>query len=211
MDISSTGLTKDVSEPLAKALGRDIKIRSKKTVDGMVELFPTLGVPCRFSEATALVSEQRRLASHSVRAKAEHFPAFSTFTKDLRLCLEAAKEVLAVIEKEFGINGEEARRRREARKWLPVIARAPSPHFSIVQARRMTGKTIEKVEVGFRENIENLHGSEAMIIYFTDGSIMGLDTGSNVRNITGRENHLRPEDFHVDFNVSWVPERLHKS
>ncbi len=33
----------------------------------------------------------------------------------------------------------------------------------------MEGKTIEKVEFGFRKDIKNVHGSEALVIYFTDG------------------------------------------
>jgi len=204
------GINKACIEALAKKLGRSIKIRSKKTVEGLEDLFPTLSTPGKFSEAAATVSQQRRLASHSVRPKAENFPAFSTFTKDLRLCVEAVKEVLSVIEKEFGIDGKEARKRHEAREWLPIITSPPKANFSIVQARRMTGKTVERIEIGFREDIKNLHGSEAMIIYFTDGSIMGLDTDSNVGNISNDENGLRPEEFHVDFNVSWVPERPQK-
>ena len=51
-----------------------------------------------------------------------------------------------------------------------------------------------------------VHGSEALIIYFTDGSIMGLATGSNPANLTNDENGPRPEDFHVSFRVNWVPE-----
>jgi len=71
----------------------------------------------------------------------------------------------------------------------------------------MVGKTIERVEVGSREPIEHAHGSEAIIIYFTDGSIVGLSTGSNIGNLTNDENGLRPEDFSIDFHVDWVPER----
>src|SRR5713226_2704143 len=101
--------------------------------------------------ATNLVSEQRRLASHGVRAKAVQFSAFSKFTEDLSLCLKAVEELLAMIEKEFGVNGEEACKRHEARKWLPHITRPPKANYSILQALRMKGKTVEKVEVGFRE------------------------------------------------------------
>jgi len=70
----------------------------------------------------------------------------------------------------------------------------------------MKGKTIEKVELGFREDIKGVHESEALIIHFTDGSIMSLVAGSNVGNLVSDANSLRPEDFHVDFIVHWVPE-----
>jgi hypothetical protein len=111
-----------------------------------------------------------------------------------------------MLERDCGVNGEEAHKRHEAKKWLPHINRPPEAHFSIIQASRMKGKTIEKVEFGFRREIEGAHESEALIIYFTDGSIMSLEAGSNVGNLVSDENDLRPEDFHVDFIVHWVPE-----
>jgi hypothetical protein len=111
-----------------------------------------------------------------------------------------------MLEREFGVNGEEANRRHEARKWLPRIIRPPKANYSIVQALRMKGKTIEKVETGSREEIKGVHASEAIIIYFTDGSIMGLQTGSNVGNLGTNENRLHPEDFNVDLAVNWVPD-----
>lgn len=121
--------------------------------------------------AVKLVSEQRRLASHGVRRPAKNIPAFSQFTKDLYLCLEAVKELLAMLERDLGVNGKAAYERHEAKKWLPHINRPPEAHYSIVQASRMKGKTVEKVEFGFREEIEGVHESEALIIYFTDGSV----------------------------------------
>ena len=111
-----------------------------------------------------------------------------------------------MLENEFHVNGEEMRKRNGAKRWLPVIVRPPSANFSIVGAKQMVGKTVEKVEIGFREDIEGVHGSEAIIVYFTDGSIMGLDTGSDAANVAGQHEGLRAEEFHVDFMVQWVPE-----
>ena len=70
----------------------------------------------------------------------------------------------------------------------------------------MKGKTIEKVESGFRKKIEGVHESEALMIYFTDGSIMSIEAGSNVGNLVSGEDGLRPEDLNVRFIVHWVPE-----
>ncbi len=199
-------LDKNCILALGSKLGRTVHASSKKTVEALAELFPGLRTSSSFMVATELVSEQRRLATHGVRPKAKTFSAFSKFTEDLTLCWKAVKELLAMIENDFGVNGEEAQKRHEAKKWLPIITRPPEPNFSIVEARRMKGKTIESVEVGFREDIEGVHGSEAIIIHFTDGSIMGLATGSNAENVASDENRMRPEDFHVDFAVQWVPE-----
>jgi hypothetical protein len=70
----------------------------------------------------------------------------------------------------------------------------------------MVGKTVAKVEFGFREHIDDVHQSEVLIIRFADGSIMSIDTGSNAWNLSDDEKGLRPDDFHVDFVIHWVPE-----
>jgi hypothetical protein len=75
-----------------------------------------------------------------------------------------------------------------------------------MKALQMKGKTIQKVEAGFRTEHENLPKSEALVIYFTDGSIMSLDTGSNVSALVSDENGLQPQDLHIDFCINWVPE-----
>jgi len=201
------GLDKDCISRLASSLGMSIKVGDKNTIQAITKLFPDLETsPRNFMPPVNLVSEQRRLASHGVRAPAENFPAFSQFTKDLSLCLGAVKELLAMLERDFGVNGEAAHERHEAKKWLPQINRSPESHYSIVQASCMEGKTVEKVEFGFRKEIKGVHESEALIIYFTDGSIMSLVAGSNVANLVSDKNGLHPEDFHVDFIVNWVPE-----
>ncbi|HEY2496927.1 MAG TPA: hypothetical protein VGK24_07650 [Candidatus Angelobacter sp.] len=200
------GLNKECISRLASALGRTIKTGDKTTIKALTSLFPYLETAPHFLLAMNLVSEQRRLSSHGVRPAAKKFPAFSQFTADIRMCLDAIKEVLNVLEREFGVNGAEAHDRHETKKWLPEIDRPPQSHYSIVEASRMKGKTIERVEFGFRKEVPGVHGSEALIIYFTDGSIMGIATGSNAGNLSSDENGLRPEDFHVDFRVNWVPE-----
>jgi hypothetical protein len=41
---------------------------------------------------------------------------------------------------------------------------------------------MERVSYGSRQLIDGVHQSEAIIIYFTDGSILGIGTGPNVGN-----------------------------
>ena len=97
--------------------------------------------------------------------------------------------------------------RHEAKKYLPVIAAPAEPNFSVCQAERMKGKTIERVEYGFRKPHPALHQSEVLIIHFTDGSILGIDTGSNIGNLCSEKPGLQPNEFHVDLNLQWVPEK----
>ncbi len=200
------GLDKKCIVTLGSKLGRTLHVSSRKTAEAITELFPGLGTSPSFLAAVNLVSEQRRLASHGVRPKPKSFSAFSKFTEDLSLCLKAVKELLAMIENEFGVDGEAARKRHEARERLPKINHGRSPHSSLVEAGRMEGKTVGKVEVGYREDREGVHGSEVIIIHFRDGSILGLETGSNAGNFVRADNGLRPENFHVNFRPHWVPE-----
>lgn len=200
------GIDKECISRLASSLGESIKVGDKNTIQAVMKLLPGLETSPNFALAANLVSEQRRLASHGVRPPAEKFPAFSQFTKDLALCLEATNELLGMLERRFGVDGEELHKRNEAKKWLPRIDRPPQAHYSIVQATQMKGKTVEHVEFGFRKDIGGVHQSEAIIIYFTDGSMVSLEAGSNVGNLVSDDNGLRPEDFHVDFILHWVPE-----
>jgi hypothetical protein len=200
------GLDKQCILSLASRLQKELKVGDKKTVEAITALFPSLKTSQHFMPAISCVSKQRRLASHGARLPAKHFTAFSQFTKDLFLCLEATKELLAILESEFGVNGEEMHDHHSAKNLLPEIDAPADPHYSIAQASRMVDKTIEKVEVGSRKKIKGVHESEALIIHFTDGSIMGLDTGSNAGNLATDANNLSPDDFRVDFVVRWVPE-----
>ena len=44
------------------------------------------------------------------------------------------------------------------------------PQYSIHQIRKIVGKTIDWVEYGARESHRDVHQSEPIILYFTDGS-----------------------------------------
>jgi len=64
---------------------------------------------------------------------------------------------------------------------------------------------VERVESGFCKRIEGTHQSEGMILHFTDGSILGIDTGSNACNVADEHEGLQPDEFHADFMLMWVP------
>jgi hypothetical protein len=199
------GIDKECIARLATHSRRSIKIGSDQTIAAVTRLLPELDASSKFAQAASLISAQRRLATHAVRAKAERFPAFSTFTNDLALCLEALKELLKAMESLLGVTGVLAECRNDAKARLPRLDEQVHTFASILQASQMEGKTVQKVEYGIREGIEGLHGSEGLIIHFTDGTIVGMETGSNVRNITSNRDDLRPEEFQTDFILTWVP------
>ena len=204
------GLNKGCIEALANSEGTPINIASDKTLKALERVLPELGASSDFQIAMCLVSEQRRLANHGVRAPATSKAAFGAFTQDLELCLRGLHELFACLEKHLGVDGQSASNRSEARKRLPRMHDTRHRFASIHEAAKMTGKTIERAEYGDRETINGVHESEVLILHFTDGSIMALDTGSNAYNITCDQVGLVPEDFHVSFHLTWVPPILPK-
>lgn len=192
-------LSKACLTVLAQRLGRTVNADSKYTLRTLAALLPSLQDSV-FTHAMAVVSEQRRRASHKVRPPAKPFKAYQVFSKDLDDCLTALRLVKAALELELSMDAEKSKDRHESRKWLPTIDRPPEPNYSIVRAVAMKDKTVAHVEVGFRQKIAGVHESEAIIIHFTDGSIMSIDTGCSATNID-----FDPDELHVDFMVHWVP------
>ena len=79
------------------------------------------------------------------------------------------------------------------------------------QYEKMEGKTVKKVSCGMREHDSALHESMVLRIEFTDGSILHIQTASNVQNImdvvnSGKGASLEASDFHADLFPSWDPE-----
>lgn len=199
------GLDKHSIEAIATKLSRNVNVRSGRSVAALKQLLPSLDESSVWAAAIELVSEQRRCAAHGVREPAVRFPAFWQFTSDLELCVAGMKELLSILENEFGVSGERANERYRARRYLPKIDRPSQSNFSICQAVELAGKTVTRVEFGFRKDVEGLHESEVLILHFTDGSILGIDTGSNAVNVAMEHKGVRPEDFHANFHLQWVP------
>ena len=129
----------------------------------------------------------------------------SQFSQDLERWVAGLRELLSSLEKVLGMTGNLAEKRQSAKRGLPEIAAPPAPNYSICQLSRIVGKTVARVEFGFRKAHSCLHQSEAMILHFTDGSSLGVYTGSNVGNLTHDHEGFEPGDFHVDFILQWVP------
>jgi len=196
------GLDKGTIEGLGKRLGRPVNAQNSRTRDALAKIVPASSDPA-FSAPLDNVSAQRRLASHNVRPAARSMPAFEQFTADLESCHCALRLLRTSLESELKMDAVKAMNRQEALAHLPRIVRPPEPNYSINEAARMEGRTISKVEFGFRHDIEGVHQSELLLIHFSDGSIMGIDTGSNAGNL--RDKPSQPDEFHVDFRMHWVP------
>ena len=85
--------------------------------------------------------------------------AFATLSSDVADCVVSLRQLRRTLESELGMSAEKCRRRQDAMKLLPRIVRPPEPHFAINNARLIAGRTVERVEVGFRKEIEGVHQS----------------------------------------------------
>ena len=200
------GLDGDCIRLLVARLGKNVNV-SGKTVEAMKKIFTNLDSPSNFCAAYALVSNHRGPAAHKPRQPAVAMSASGQFSKDLELCEAGLKELLTTLEKELAMNGAKAVARHEAKQWLPKIVRPASPHYSICQAGQMKGKAVERVEYGHREEYDEGHQSEVLRIHFTDGSILSIDTHSNVGNLADDIPDLNCDAFDVSFSLHWVPEK----
>lgn len=80
--------------------------------------------------------------------------------------------------------------------------------ISSKHAEKMKGKTVRKVTVGFRELDNDIHESDVLKIEFEDGSILHIQTASNVRNLIQdfekkNKGDFKPSDFHADLIFTW--------
>jgi hypothetical protein len=198
------GLVIDCIRRIANYMGNPLDPREDKTKKALRDTV-TLPEQSLLWNALERVSDQRRRSAHGTRDVAQPFRAFEEFTADLEHLVSGLGDLQRSLENAFGVSAERARKRAEAKKWLPVITRSPDPLYAICRIEEMKGRIVERVEYGFRQDVENVHGSEAIILHFTDGSVLGIHTGSNAGNLSSVHPELRPEDFEVDFDVQWVP------
>ena len=169
-------------------------------------VFNELGKNSKLHTLLSTVSEQRRKASHGDRPTARESDAFGDFYRDLEDATEAYEELLGLIESEFSVSAIQELERHEIMNHLPKIDKNKTieSNYSICEATRIEGKTIEKVWFGMREDMEGVHQSEVLYLRFTDGEVLAMETGSNALDLE-RNPAMKPDDIAVDFLLTWVP------
>ena len=178
-------------------------------------VFDEFGKQSKLHTLLSKISEQRGKSGHGVRPPAIKLDAFGDFYCDLETTTKVYEELLGLIESEFSVSSDHELKRHEAMNYLPRIVGGVEPHYSICEATRMAGKTVENVEFGMREDredIEGVHQSEVLRVKFTDGEILAMDTKSNASGLE-RNAAMKPNEFHVNFMLKWVSaysERKHE-
>lgn len=198
------GLSMPCIRALASALNRKIDPGATRALNAVQKtLLPSLGTDPAFADPMKNVSDQRGLSSHRVRPEAKAMKAFDQFSRDLESCVAAFQLLKITLSKELGIDAERSRERQEALERLSKIGKPVGSGYSITGALAMQGKTVVRVEVGERHQIDGVDQSEVIILHFNDGSIASIDTLSNAKNLRCERHH--PNEFRVDFRVQWVP------
>ena len=200
------GLNKDCIKALADLLGRQIKIDNDNTRKALGKLFPSLEVGNKavFDNAMEKISSNRRPSTHQARDKAVHFNAHDAFAVDLQECKAALEMLQGILQTETGFNPEKTLSYVRRRVFFPKLGEKSDPTYLINELRKMKGKTIDKVEYGYEDKGGEGHLTEMMVLYFTDGTSVGITTGSNSETLCTEENELQPSDFHVDLDVQWL-------
>jgi hypothetical protein len=199
------GLRKDCNAKIGAYAGVVLKRDSDKTVSALKKLPSGPGPTSPLWNAFDTTSRERWLAGHKVRPPAARFGAFERFNEDLERWVSGLRDLLTSLEKLLDMTGETAEARQTAKVGLPRLGGPPPPNYSINEIRQIVGKTVTKVEFGHGEPRVGIHRTEAMVLHFSDGTCLGIRTGSNVGNFASEYEGLAPDDFHVDFILQWVP------
>lgn len=176
-----------------------------KTLNSLKELLPAPLVakihgPLKHCSTT-------RQGVHGVSStSAAPFAAFDSFHADL-VGVDAALEALQRwLEGVLQVSADACLQREDAMRILfPEIVGPPLPEDKVAQLERSVGKTVSSVRIGAVKPHDDLHASEALEIYFTDGTALSISIGSNAQNVTDGLEGLRPHDFHTSIFVFWAP------
>jgi hypothetical protein len=202
-------LNKEAIKMLGEKLGILVKTDNENTLKALKLLFPDASVWQTVRGPFDRVANQRRLASHKERPQAEAFAAFEEFGKDIRdliLGMEAIRDDLA---KRLNVNVARCEERASAMRSLPTfdMKRPTQSSYSIFKALQMEGKTVQRVRTGEVISEPGCPETEALVIEFSDGSLMSIDAACNLSQIIHRDK-IEPEDLHITLWVTYVPPML---
>jgi hypothetical protein len=131
------------------------------------------------------VAEQRRLASHKNRPQGQSFAAFEEFGKDIRAAIRAIEIIRDNLAGRLNVDVARCEERASAMRFLPTFdaSRPTQPNYGIFKALRMEGKKVEKVRTGEVVSEPGVPETEALVIEFSDGSLMSIEAAANIAQI----------------------------
>ena len=90
---------------------------------------------------------------------------------------------------------------------LPVFdeTRPTQPNYGIFAARNMVGKNVTHVRTGELVSEPGTSEMEAIVVEFSDGSMMSIEPATNISQISNDETPIDPQALHVTFYVNYAP------
>lgn len=202
------GMVKECIIDLSNHL--EIKLTDeKKRLNSLKELLPQT-LETKIYKAFNTVN-RKRMPIHGIPSKGiVPYPAFDTFNTDLNNICDALGELKKWLENVIDLDSGSCLKRLESLSMFPKLNKPPRPEFKLGKAQRMVGKTIEKIEFGETNFHEDAHQGEALNIYFTDGTAVTFQIGSNAYNIASDYEGIKPSDIHTDIMLFWAEKLMNK-
>jgi len=209
------GLQMPAIKRLALIANTKLDKEIKKTLKALKQILP-VRLHEEIIEPLRNVSNKRGPAAHNTREYANKFPAFSQFNSDMEEIYKSLNLLKEAIEKITSFSAEVCMKRKNKLEMLPKfdLARKKEiqPNYSIYKFNEIVGKTIEKVEIGFRENDKYHPDNELAFLHFTDGSILSISIASNFIQLqdTNKQefsNKLKMQ-FHLNFVLPLIKNNL---
>jgi hypothetical protein len=203
------GLSKDALKRLADLLSIPVKADNDRTLTSLGKLLSSDSARDAILHPLEQVSKQRRLVGHNERPPCHAFRAFEEFGKDIRGVVAAMEALRDDLAKRLDVDIARCEKRASALESLPIFDenRPIQPNYAIAQAFQMEGKQVIKVRGGETVSRPGWPEMEALILEFSDGSMMTLEFASNLTQVI-EDVPVTPEAVHLRFHVTYVPPML---
>ena len=200
-------LSREAIDRLAAKLGISVKSGDQWTTKALKQLLPE-SLHSGIFDPLEVVSQQRRIADHKERPAPVPFPAFETFRNNMAEVVRGLENLRDALGQVLNLDVGSCEERASALKHLPTFdeSRPAEANYGICNAYRGRGKQIVEVRAGYRSPTAGLHDSEALILEFSDGSMLSIDALTNIRQLIEPDHPpLTPESLHVTFDVTYIP------
>ena len=166
---------------MATRLGVQGNFASDRTLTSLKKIVTDPSLHASIFAPLEIVSASRRLSDHGAHGPATPFAAFNRFCEEIAAVVAGLVALQGFLAAPLHLDVARCMKRQQALRMLPSLDpdRSDEAQHSIVTADKIVGKTIDRIEYGFRKPIAGVHDSEALVLHFSDGSILGIKTGAN--------------------------------
>jgi hypothetical protein len=203
------GLSKDALKRLGEVLNVPVKADNDKTLVSLGKLLSSDAVRAAVLLPLERLSKQRRLVGHNERPPSHSFRAFEEFGKDIRAVVAAMEALRDDLAERMNVDTRRCEERASALESLPIFDenRPIQPNYAIAKAFEMEGKQVVRVRGGETMSQPGRPEMEALILEFSDGSMMTLEFASNISQVV-EDVPVAPEAVHLRFHITSVPPML---